>query len=83
MNVFFKLYHPQHPSRAKREIDIQYYETQIEAKAVFHDDRYTFSLPPELDQKMMAGEIEADFRLAPSADLTPAPVCLVLTDRYW
>lgn len=83
MNTYFKLYSPRNRSRAKRVIDIVYHDERVEAKAVFDGDRYRFSLPPDLDQKMITGELEADFKFAPAADTVPAPVSLVLFDRYW
>ena len=82
MNVYFKLYSPSSRARAKREIDVIYRGKPVGSKAVFSGDRYTFSLPPELDRVMATGQLEGEFLLAPAADLVPAPVSLVLTDRY-
>jgi hypothetical protein len=82
MNSYFKLYSPGSRVRAKREIDILYRDRSVGAKAEFTGDRYRFTLPPELDTKMIYGDLEASFKLAPAADFVPAPVALVLSDRY-
>jgi hypothetical protein len=85
MNIYFKLYCPPEQSRARKAIDIFYYDNAIKGKAVFKGDRYAFSLPPDLDQKMVTGSLEADLRYrgVESSGQTPLlPELLVLTDRY-
>ncbi|MGH9947340.1 MAG: hypothetical protein ACRD6X_09085 [Pyrinomonadaceae bacterium] len=58
-------------------------------RAVFRGDRYSFPLPIELKEKMIAGNLIADFSYAPfpddpwlSGQPAQAPTSIVLSERY-
>jgi hypothetical protein len=82
MNKYFKLY-TRKDFLLWESIDIFYGDKPVNTKAIFDGDRYTFSLPPELDEKMITGDLEADFLFDNNKGRSTVPVSLVLTDRYW
>jgi hypothetical protein len=85
MNVYFKLYRPPEHSAARKAIEIFYCGNAIESKAIFKGDRYSLSLPPDLDQKMVTGSLEADLKyrsVENGGQNCLIPESLVLSDRY-
>lgn len=82
---FFKLYTPPIGSKPTAQIKMYYRGLPLFAAAVFEDDRYSFKLPLNLSDKMMAGDLYADllFPERGSARSTAnTPVSIVLSDRY-
>jgi len=86
---FFKLYFAAAKVTPPSRIFIYYNGRPLYCPAVFQRDRYSFALPKNLEEKMLAGELFADFRYTDlPADLViggkrvRVPESIVLSDRY-
>ena len=85
---FFKLYFATRGGRPSPRIFIYYDRRPLAIPAVFEKDRYYFRLPLGLEEKMIAGELIADFSYAESpteigvGKTLKTPCSLILSDRY-
>ena len=82
---FFKLYSPPKGRTPPSDISLFYRGRPLYVKAVFAHDRYLFRLPLNLREKMITGNMYADFVFAGEEKkrlgvLTPE--ALILSDRY-
>jgi hypothetical protein len=85
---FFKLYFAAAQFTPKGQIYVYYNSRPLYSPAVFDEDRYYFSLPKNLEEKLIAGELIADFSYTelPFAMGTSkhmkTPCSIILSDRY-
>ena len=86
---FFKLYFGPPKVLPPSRIYLYYRGRPLYCPAVFAKDRYAFALPKNLEEKMIAGELIADFRYVdvPRGVVTgekrlKVPEAIVLSDRY-
>jgi len=86
---FFKLYFAAQTVTPPSRIYLYYNGRPLYCPAMFERDRYSFALPRNLEEKMIAGELFADFRYADlPSDLVVGgkrvrvPESIVLCDRY-
>ena len=86
---FFKLYFSAPRIIPPRRIYLFYRGRPLYCPAEFDSDRYSFVLPKDLEEKMIAGELIADFRYVDLPDIMRAggkrvkvPESIVLEDRY-
>ena len=85
---FFKLYFAASRYRPPSQIYIFYNRRPLYTPAFFERDRYRFVLPRELEEKMQAGELIADFsftELPLDQDIgkrMATPCSIILSDRY-
>ena len=86
---FFKLYFAVTKVTPPSRIYLYYNGRPLYCPAVFQRDRYSFALPKNLEEKMLAGELFADFRytglpgdLVVGGKRIRVPESIVLHDRY-
>lgn len=82
---FFKLYSPPSGRTPPSNISLYYRGVPLYAKAVFAHDRYLFRLPVNLREKMITGNMYADFVFSSEEKRRvsdPTPEALILSDRY-
>ncbi len=86
---FFKLYFAAPKILPPSQIYIYYNGRPLYCPAVFKKDRYAFALPKNLEEKMLAGELIADFAYADlprgaylAGRRVRIPESIVLSDRY-
>jgi hypothetical protein len=86
---FFKLYFASSKVIPPSRLYLFYEGRPLYCPATFRTDRYSFELPRNLEEKMLAGELIADFsyeelsgRLLTGRKSPPVPGCIVLRDRY-
>ncbi len=85
MMDFFKLYTPPKGRIPHRNIYLYYRGRPLYATAVFDNDRYMFRLPLNLREKMITGNIYADFNFVSEENRRTrslTPEALILSDRY-
>ena len=85
---FYKLYFATSGSRPSPRIYMYYGCKPLYLPAVFDKDRYYFRLPRQLEEKMLAGELIADFTYAElplqlgASTRIKTPCSIILSDRY-
>ena len=86
---FFKLYFGPPKILPPSRIYLYYNGRPLYCPAVFDKDRYAFALPKNLEEKMLAGELIADFAYAAvprgafyGGKPVRIPEAIVLSDRY-
>jgi hypothetical protein len=86
---FFKLYFAASRITPPSRIYLFYKGRPLYCPAVFEKDRYSFALPKNLEEKMIAGELFADFRyldlpreILAGGKRVRVPDSIILTDRY-
>ncbi|HYJ92636.1 MAG TPA: hypothetical protein VEV84_15105 [Pyrinomonadaceae bacterium] len=86
---FYKLYFAAPKILPPSTIYLYYRGRPLYSPAMFERDRYVFALPKNLEEKMLAGELFADFTYAdtPSAfrvegKRVRVPGAILLSDRY-
>jgi len=86
---FFKLYYAVPKITPPSRIYLYYYGRPLYCPAVFETDRYAFALPKNLEEKMLAGDLIADFAYAAvprgmfyAGKRVRIPESIVLSDRY-
>jgi hypothetical protein len=85
---FFKLYFAKGDCEPSQRIYIYYDRRPLSLPATFEKDRYHFRLPRVLEDKMMAGDLVADFsytELPPQMGVSKrmnTPFSIILSDRY-
>jgi hypothetical protein len=86
---FFKLYFSAQKVTPPSRIYLYYNGRPLYCPAMFDRDRYSFALPKNLEEKMVAGELFADLRyidlpehLVISGKRVRVPESIVLCDRY-
>lgn len=84
--VFFKLYTPPKGSIPNQNLDLYYQGRPLYSTAVFSADRYVFQLPLNLRDKMINGNMHADFHFVcgqhGETRNSSMPDALILSDRY-
>jgi len=86
---YYKVYFGSLKLPTNTQIYVYYRGIPLYSPATFFGDRYVFSLPVNLEHKMLAGQLIADF----SYDVIPnwrrarekpggAPTSILLSDRY-
>jgi hypothetical protein len=86
---FFKLYFAAAKVLPPSRIYLFYRGRPLYCPATFERDRYSFALPKNLEEKMIAGELIADFKYVELPDImrvggkrVRVPGSIVLEDRY-
>jgi hypothetical protein len=85
---FFKLYFATGGYHPSPRIYIYYDRKPLYVPAIFEKDRYYFRLPRSLEEKMMAGDLIADFSYTEIPHQTNlskrmnTPCSIILSDRY-
>lgn len=86
---FFKLYFGPSSLLPPSRIYLYYNGRPLYCPAVFNKDRYAFALPKNLEEKMLAGELFADFNyvVLPRGAFSgkrsiTVPESIILSDRY-
>ena len=86
---FFKLYFASPKIIPPSRIYLFYKGRPLYCPATFEKDRYSFALPKNLEEKMLAGELFADFRytdlpreMLAGGNRVRVPDSIILTDRY-
>ena len=86
---FYKLYHASSKVTPPSRIYLFYMGRPLYCPATFERDRYSFALPKNLEEKMLAGELIADFNYAELPDRfliggrrVRVPDSIILEDRY-
>ena len=86
---FFKLYFASHEVTPPSRIHLYYHGRPLYCPAMFERDRYSFALPKNLEEIMLAGDLFADFRyidlpagLVIGCKRLRVPDSIILRDRY-
>lgn len=86
---FFKLYFGPPKILPPSRIYLYYKRRPLYCPAVFEKDRYAFALPKNLEDKMLTGDLIADFDYADAprgafvtGSRVKIPASIILSDRY-
>jgi len=85
---FYKLYFGVSKYRPPGQLYIFYNRRPLYRPAFFDKDRYRFVLPRGLEEKMLAGELIADFSYTElpldmsKVKRSPTPCSIILSERY-
>lgn len=86
---FFKLYFGSPKILPPTRIYLYYNGRPLYCPAIFQKDRYAFALPKNLEEKMLAGDLIADFNytdvprgLVFGETRVKIPESIMLSDRY-
>jgi len=86
---FFKLYFAANKLTPPSRIYLFYNGRPLYSPATFERDRYSFALPKNLEEKMIAGKLIADFNYVDVPSGMPVggrpvkvPGSIILADRY-